>query len=634
MRLRNYVLLFVLAASVHLFGQEARFTRSGKAFGDAMSVSRIPSRAAEDTDEIVLGYCPDEFSDDAQGVGVPNSSVSMGAAIYIPAARMATMQGGKITKLRIGTGAGLTGVYAWIRTSLTRAAAAVQRVGTTVDGWMEVTFDTPYEITGEGVYIGYSGTQPSGVFGVIMGGEDVKNAAWLGINNSWSDYYGEGFGVLYIQAIAEASLPEVDLGLSDLSIDKEFYTQEDLIALSVDVTNYGKETVPGFTLGYSLDNGQKVTETLAEALAPGASFEYQTEVSLAGCAEGAHELNLTIEGLDGGLTDGIAANNTIGTKAYVYSEAYPRKVLLEHFTTINCVNCPYGSKVLTTLTNGRDDIVWVAHHVGYGTDELTLDGSSSLLDFGVSGAPSAMLDRTYIPQSDANYPPFGIGYSNATYGAGVVEGYLDYCLSIPAFVSVDVTNEYDPETRELVVNVTGERQVLFSEFYSDVCLSVYLTEDGILAKVAQAGANAKYVHNHVLRASLTDILGDPITWNGDTYTYSARLVLDEAWVAAKMKVVAFVNKPFDTGTTSPNDAQVLNAGESQIEDPTYVSIDVNEVSRLNARIEDGKIVVDGDYKSLEVYTPAGLPVRNEALQRGVYLVRIVTGDRTVVTKVY
>ena len=99
-----------------------------------------------------------------------------------------------------------------------------------------------------------------------------------------------------------------------------------------------------------------------------------------------------------------------------------------------------------------------------------------------------MVDRTKIPAAtDTNYPPFGIGYSNTIAGAKIVTSYMDYCAAIPAFVSVSIENEYDPQTRQLSITVNGERNAIFNTFYPKANISVFLTENGILAKTAQSG---------------------------------------------------------------------------------------------------------------------------------------------------
>ena len=583
-------------------------------------------------EQTTLGYCSDEISANADPIGVQGQAVSIGAAIRIPVSKMAGLKGGKITKIRIGTKSGLTGIYVWIRSSLDGKAEVLQRLGNTTDGWNEVALDTPYEITGEEIYIGYNGKQPAGVMAVLANEEEQKGATYLSIENEWADYYGKGFGALYIQAIAQATLPETDLAIGDFTMDKTFYKTDEPLNFSFNLSNEGTKSISGYSISYRINDGEEITEDINKSINAGAKETYSKEIPANDYGEGTHQIKVYISKLAGGAIDEIALNDTLKGTFSIYATSYPHKILLEQFTTINCVNCPYGGKVLTTAISERDDVVWVAHHVGYGTDELTISESGDYLNFGVSGAPAAMVDRTKIPAAtDTNYPPFGIGYSNTIAGAKIVTSYMDYCAAIPAFVSVSIENEYDPQTRQLSITVNGERNAIFNTFYPKANISVFLTENGILAKTAQSGANKNYVHNHVLRAILTETFGNNIEWENNKFTYTTTTTLDEAWIAGRMNVIAIVNKPFDAQT--PNDAQVLNVEESAIDDPTYDSITEQQLSELNLHVENGRVVITGNH-DLEIYTTNGMRVQNEALPKGFYLIRIIADGNTIHTKIF
>ena len=583
-------------------------------------------------EQTTLGYCSDEISANADPIGVQGQAVSIGAAIRIPVSKMAGLKGGKITKIRIGTKSGLTGIYVWIRSSLDGKAEVLQRLGNTTDGWNEVALDTPYEITGEEIYIGYSGKQPAGVMAVLANEEEQKGATYLSIENEWTDYYGKGFGALYIQAIAQATLPETDLAIGDFTMDKTFYKTDEPLNFSFNLSNEGTKSISGYSISYRINDGEEITEDINKSINAGAKETYSKEIPANDYGEGTHQIKVYISKLAGGAIDEIALNDTLKGTFSIYATSYPHKILLEQFTTINCVNCPYGGKVLTAAISERDDVVWVAHHVGYGTDELTISESGDYLNFGVSGAPAAMVDRTKIPAAtDTNYPPFGIGYSNTIAGAKIVTSYMDYCAAIPAFVSVSIENEYDPQTRQLSITVNGERNAIFNTFYPKANISVFLTENGILAKTAQSGANKNYVHNHVLRAILTETFGNNIEWENNKFTYTTTTTLDEAWIAGRMNVIAIVNKPFDAQT--PNDAQVLNVEESAIDDPTYDSITEQQLSELNLHVENGRVVITGNH-DLEIYTTNGMRVQNEALPKGFYLIRIIADGNTIHTKIF
>lgn len=224
----------------------------------------------------------------------------------------------------------------------------------------------------------------------------------------------------------------------------------------------------------------------------------------------------------------------MGMALTAQADTYPRKVLVEHFTTIRCGNCPYGNNVLSMATKDRNT-VWVAHHVGFYTDELTADDSQTMLTFGISGAPYAMIDRSVW---ENNGLAVGIGYPNAASGAKVVGGYMDKASLVPANVDISISNNYNEETRDLAVTVSLERNADLPE---DALLTVQIVEDDVYAYATQNGTTDEHIHNNVYRKSLTNILGDAITWQGNYFTKTYTLNIPNYWNAANTRVVAFVN---------------------------------------------------------------------------------------------
>lgn len=69
--------------------------------------------------------------------------------------------------------------------------------------------------------------------------------------------------------------------------------------------------------------------------------------------------------------DNYKGNDSISSDLLIYKTSYPHKVLCEHFTTLACSNCPVGHDALAQIFKSKDNNVWMAHHIGYYTDELT-----------------------------------------------------------------------------------------------------------------------------------------------------------------------------------------------------------------------------------------------------------------------
>ena len=108
---------------------------------------------------IRLGYCPEEISDQASYLALNSSlEVRFRAAIVLPASRMQSLKGAKLTKIRVGAPEGMSGWYVTLRKSLT-SAALIKTVDlpTTKAGWNEAVLPEPFEITGEDLVVYYAG---------------------------------------------------------------------------------------------------------------------------------------------------------------------------------------------------------------------------------------------------------------------------------------------------------------------------------------------------------------------------------------------------------------------------------------------------------------------------------------------
>ena len=576
--------------------------------------------------EVTFSYCPDEIADYTNALGSEGAASTVGAAIKIPAAKLEGMKGGTINKIRIGMGTGLERVYAWIRPSLSEPAIFLKKIDNPVDGWNEVELDEPYVITGDEIFIGYSGYQPVGVKAIRTGGSDRPDACWLGIKDNWEDLSDRGYGALYIQALGSAILPAVDLGVDNLHIDKEYYKDSEKVTAGFSIVNSGANPIDGYTISWTIDDATPQATVIDNVIDSDRQATHSFEIPLEGISEGIHTLRVSCAINNTAMVDEVAGNNSASTEMAIYSVSYPRTVLLEQFTTMNCPNCPAGTAALKAAVTDRDDIAWVSHHVGYGRDEFSITESDALLDLGVQGAPSLMIDRTCVRGSA---PPVSIGYSDTQAGAQIIGGYIDQCAAIPAFAGINLSNTFDEDSRTLSINISAEKNGIFSILQPDCNYMVMLIENDITTRKPQAGASEQYVHSHVLRKMLTPIFGTPVNWDGDSFSTSIQTDLDPSWKAYDMDIVVAINKPFDADDVNHN--QILNAAIDH----------VNATSGIDdLRCDDWYIGDDGSiradrFSAIEVFAVDGMRLANAGLSAGVYIIRATDSDgRTFVSKTY
>lgn len=340
-----------------------------------------------------------------------------------------------------------------------------------------------------------------------------------------------------------------------------------------------------------------------------------------------------------------AAALAMGAALTAEADTYPRKVLVEHFTTMKCPNCPRGNNTLTESVKERD-VVWVAHHVGYYTDELTAEDSNEMLYFGITGAPYAMIDRSVWESGELKV---SIGYSNAVAGAKIVGGYIDKAAMVPANVGITITKDYNEETRDLTVTVSLERNADLPE---DAHLTVQMVEDGVYAEGSQAGAPNVHRHNNVYRRSLTNILGDEIAWEGNTSTTTYTLTVPEEWNDASTRVVAFVNPPraryqpeknavynaeetrplVETVVAEPTEAPVFTPAAGTYEEKVEVSITAAEGAEIYYTLDGSEPTEESTHYTMPLELTESATVKAIAYQEGFLPSETVTAEYVVTPK--
>jgi len=582
--------------------------------------------------EKTIGYCPSEITDNVYPVGVTGSQAYVGAAIRFPASTMQALKGNQITKIRFGVKNTLKNPIVWIREgSLKATPILTQSVSSTEQGWNEVTLSTPYDITGEEIYVGYNGKQPYGEYCVYLDGDDNENAMFIYDGSTWDDYYGQGWGSLCIQAVVSGeNFAGVDVAVQSIKFDSTYYKTGAAAQASITLSNEGTEPCAGLAYYYQLDSQEPVRCTVSETIEASAQLTQQLPISLDGMAEGEHTLLAYID-RESLSADEVAGNDTLAQAVLVYETSYPRTLLLEQFTTIGCINCPYGNNTLNYATKGRSDIAWVAHHAGYGIDELTVNASEEYLNYGITGAPMAMINRAYIPylSAQSNYPPFHIAYTDASTGGELINAFLDQQAVVPAFSAVGIECSYDEATRKLNVDVNGQCNGIFERLTPQTTLTVFLIENNVTAKTVQTGTTNDYTHHHVLRRVLSANYGDEIEWSGNAFKMSYSTTLTNTWKEGNMQVIAFISKPYSSSNVAESEVQnaaiVAIDGTSGITSPTQ--------SARNVAIIGGELVVDGGATDAEIYTIDGKRMPTTGLAHGLYIVKTTQGGTVVQQKI-
>ena len=220
---------------------------------------------------------------------------------------------------------------------------------------------------------------------------------------------------------------------------------------------------------------------------------------------------------------------------------FPRKFLLEHFTSANCNQCSMGMKyIVAYLDQQSTPFIWLSHHAAYGTDEYTLPESNTLAMhyLGMKTGPSVVFNR-----SEQRGRMVNKAWDLEAWAAEGIQIEGDTL----AEASVVINHHFDAASRRLDVNVSGLVGNADREAY---LLTIIIKENGLVGKQEDAycswkGAEWKeYMHPRVVRGWVTSTFGDTVRIENQSYSHSSSYTINEDWVAEHCCIVAYLT-PLD-----------------------------------------------------------------------------------------
>jgi hypothetical protein len=222
----------------------------------------------------------------------------------------------------------------------------------------------------------------------------------------------------------------------------------------------------------------------------------------------------------------------IGMSAQEVPTFFPRKFLLEHFTSANCNQCPMGMKyIVEYLDRQTTPYIWVSHHAVYGTDEYTIPASNAIAMnyLGMNSVPSVVFNRS---KQDGLM----------VIGAWDIENLVVKDDTL-AEASVVIEHQYDAATRRLDVTVSGQ---VANTDRQEYLLSILIKENGLVGKQEDAYCSWKgakwqeYMHPRVVRDIVTATFGDTVKVANQAYSYTTSYIIDEEWMPENCCVVAYL----------------------------------------------------------------------------------------------
>jgi len=593
-------------------------------------------------ESVTISYCGDEAN---YALGEIGSGHKMFSAIRIPASKAAELSGNRLTEvLAVGYEIGkVANTQVFLSYDLEDEPFYMQAFTPRADeAWTTVYLNTPYQIEGKEFYIGYycetANTSADSEVQVLP--FDGKTST-----NDNGDFAGEMFDNAPTEVIHASSIdPNAGNALIRAIVRGDNLLNDNVSATSLitverarpgipfhaymTVKNTGVGTLTGFTAEIDCGDGEPVSVPLTCKLSTSKEKTFVLS-DIKFLTAGDKTLKVTISKPNGNES---ANTSTVSADVKCIDNLLPRRVLLEHFTTAKCSNCPAADGILEAILDGRDDIVEIAHHAGFGTDAMTCSMATQYLWFynSTTFAPAMMLDRVNLGDKGAESltsPVPGPVFQFGDYD--LMEQLINLRADEPAAVSVNVNAEYAQDTRELKVTVSGNTVETIDK---DIYVNVFLIEDGLYGLQAGASGNA-YRWDNVSRDTVTPVWGEAIELNDGAYEKTFITTLKEKWEPSNMRVIAFVS---DMNRKEPNECEVYNANEAGL---TLSSVQDIKAQKIHVKSVAGGISVTGDVEAADVWSVTGYSVAhldNEgvvSLPQGVYVVRVKTPSGLQTNKV-
>lgn len=222
--------------------------------------------------------------------------------------------------------------------------------------------------------------------------------------------------------------------------------------------------------------------------------------------------------------------------------AIPRRVLIEEFTGVRCVNCPAGTADILNLQSLYPErLIAVGIHAG----SFSLPYAESRIDFRTeegNGIINLLGRPLGYPSAVVNRKKFD-GEFDLQLGRSQWAGLIAQELAIPPQVEVALAPEYSRTNRQLRLTVTVTPQPSYAQ--TELRYSVMLLEDQVVDwQLTPDGKQENYAHRHNLRKMLTPFDGEDITAavaNGRPFSTTFTYTLPVEWNEARVSVVGFAH---------------------------------------------------------------------------------------------
>lgn len=237
-----------------------------------------------------------------------------------------------------------------------------------------------------------------------------------------------------------------------------------------------------------------------------------------------------------------------------------RKILIEEFTGVGCVNCPAGSREIENLLVANpNNLVAISIHSGF----FAIPYVDSKYDFRTEDADNLVND--YFGVAPFAFPSATINREKTTTGSfyvGLLEwaGLIENELEEVTQAALEINHTFDNASGELSGTVTVKA---LTDIPDDLLITIMITESGVKDyQLLPSGWQSDYSHKHMLREIVTSHRGEVVSATGLTAEESADIdfsfTLPSEWAFENCDLIALVHR------NTSDSKEVLNVQDVDI----------------------------------------------------------------------
>lgn len=544
-------------------------------------------------------------------------------AIYIPAEVAQLYKGFTVSAVKYGLAAQADDVEVFVTKDLNADPIVTKKASVAYKGWNEVALTTPYEIDGEGFYIGYSYTGSAVSLGMTT--TFSENGCWADLGDGWQNYAtqkGESAKALAIQArITGDNLP-LDLMLYTDTHEYAVVKGEPC-KLEFSVKNLCSVAVRNLQVGYSIDGGEETVCDFKTTM--GSNIDKSFAIEHEGFSTtGKHSLKMRVVSING-KDDAYAPNSELVLCLNVKNSVPVQRLVVEEGTGTWCQYCPKGIVGFRKASEAYPN-----HFIGIAIHRSDNLVTNTYEDLVFESLPSCYFNRN---TKSAIEPSFES-----------IETAVKKLMVKTPVMGVDANVKYTDSGKKKI-SVEALTTFLGAHKGMNYRLSFVLLESGITGytqvnafaggKLGEMGGFEKLPNpatidmDHVARMNYS--------YNGIEGSIPADVEADETTrYTTTLDVPSTIQNPDNCDLV----VLVIDAATGRIENGVKVALgehttgirDAEKVVVPDFSFCGDRLNVDGFAGSVRLYTADGVEVSNSNLAPGMYIVKATAGNQTVTKK--